>query len=83
MLPHCSELRYAFNNNLHSVIEIIIYRSRLLSVNLDSAALSVINCCLYIQSDSTLLSGFPFIGRGNPDNNLESRYYNASSYFHL
>jgi hypothetical protein len=25
-----------------------------------------------IQSDSTLLLGFPFIGHGNPDSNLES-----------
>jgi hypothetical protein len=27
---------------------------------------------LNIQDDSRLLSGFPFIGHGNPDNNLES-----------
>jgi hypothetical protein len=27
----------------------------------------------YVQGDSELLSGFPFIGHGNPDNNLESR----------
>jgi hypothetical protein len=26
-----------------------------------------------MQNDSKLLSGFPFIGHGNPDNNLESR----------
>jgi hypothetical protein len=27
--------------------------------------------CPYIQSDSKLLSGFPFIGHGSPDDNLE------------
>jgi hypothetical protein len=25
-----------------------------------------------MQGDSKLLSGFPFLGHGNPDNNLES-----------
>jgi hypothetical protein len=34
------------------------------------------NTCAQLQSegDSKLLSGFPFIGHGNPDNNLESFY---------
>jgi hypothetical protein len=27
---------------------------------------------VYIQNDSKVLSGFLFIGHGNPDNNLES-----------
>jgi hypothetical protein len=27
---------------------------------------------VYVQDDSKLLSGFPFIGHGNPDNNLKS-----------
>jgi hypothetical protein len=31
-----------------------------------------------IQSDSTLLSGFPFTGHGNPENNLESSCITAT-----
>jgi hypothetical protein len=32
-----------------------------------------------IQDDSKLLSGFPFIGHGNPDNNLNHSVYYFTS----
>jgi hypothetical protein len=38
------------------------------TINIDGVTLHFIN----IKTDSTLLSGFPFIGNGDPDNNLES-----------
>jgi hypothetical protein len=33
-----------------------------------------------IQNDSKLLSGFPFIGHGDPDNNIESLYLHCYTY---
>jgi hypothetical protein len=35
---------------------------------------------MYIKSDSKLLSGFPFIGHGNPASNLESLSVVFTSY---
>jgi hypothetical protein len=48
------------------------------------------NCSVNIQVDSKLLSEYPFISHGNPDNNLESQctsenggYMNESLCFHI